>query len=43
MTSISNLLALPAALAVPHLADILGDGQGVLAALLCHDGATVSG
>ncbi len=36
-------LTLPAALAAPHLAGILGDGQSALAALLRHDGATVSG
>jgi UDP-N-acetylmuramate-alanine ligase len=36
-------LALPAALAAPHLAGILGDGQSALAALLCLDGADVSG
>jgi UDP-N-acetylmuramate-alanine ligase len=36
-------LALPAALAAPHLAGILGDGQSALAALLRHDGAAVSG
>src|SRR5260370_10007886 len=36
-------LPLPAALAAPHLAGILGDGQSALAALLRHDGADVSG
>ena len=36
-------LTLPAPLAAPHLAGILGDGQSALAALLRHDGADVSG
>ena len=43
MTSTSSSLTLPAALAAPHLAGILGDGQSALAALLRHDGADVSG
>ena len=43
MTSTSSSLTLPAALAAPHLAGILGDGQSALAALLRHDGAAVSG
>ncbi len=43
MTSTSSSLTLPAALAAPHLAGILGDGQSALAALLRLDGADVSG
>lgn len=43
MTSELDSLALPAALAAPHLAGILGDGQSALAALVEHDGAAVSG
>jgi UDP-N-acetylmuramate--alanine ligase len=43
VTSKPHSLTLPAALAAPHLAGILGDGQSALAALLRHDGADVSG
>ena len=43
VTSKPDSLALPAPLAAPHLAGILGDGQSALAALLRHDGADVSG
>ncbi len=43
MTSRPDSLELPADLAAPHLAGILGDGQSALAALLRHDGAAVSG
>jgi len=43
VTSRPDSLELPAELAAPHLAGILGDGQSALAALLRHDGAAVSG
>jgi UDP-N-acetylmuramate--alanine ligase len=43
VTSKPDSLTLPTALAAPHLAGILGDGQSGLAALLRHDGAAVSG
>src|ERR1017187_9506141 len=43
MTGKPDSLTLPAPLAAPHLAGILGDGQSALAALLRHDGADVSG
>ena len=43
MTGKPDSLTLPVPLAAPHLAGILGDGQSALAALLRHDGATVSG
>jgi UDP-N-acetylmuramate--alanine ligase len=43
MTGKPDSLTLPAPLAAPHLAGILGDGQSALAALLRCDGADVSG
>lgn len=42
MTGKPDSLTLPALLAAPHLAGILGDGQSALAALLRHDGADVA-